>query len=871
VVSAIGAGGMGEVYRARDARLNRDVAIKVLPAGLSADKDRLQRFEQEARAAAALNHPGVLGIHDLGSHDGAPFIVSELLEGETLRERLAAGALPVRRAIELGIQIAQALAAAHEKGIVHRDLKPENIFVTKDGRAKILDFGLAKLTQAAGSGLQASGLTGVPTSPALATEVGVVLGTVGYMAPEQVRGLAADHRADLFAFGAVLYEMLSGKAAFRRETNADTMTAILKEEPADLAAAERKISPALSRIVDRCLEKNPSARFQSSSDLSFALAEVSDQSGAIRAAATSRPRPVWARLLLMTAAGGVLAVSAAVLGRASAPFFSRSTTAAAPLVRFHIEPPPDMLFPLGERTPFSVISPDGRQVVFGAVEPGGRTSLWVRGLDATDVRRLQNVSSAAHPFWSPDSRSIAYFAGGNLMRADVSGGVPLLICPAPFGYGGTWNREDTIIFGAIRGGLSRVSAGGGQPVPITTIDPAQESSHRLPQFLPDGRRFLYTSFRARAIYTASLDGSAHSKVLDSHSMGLYSPSGHILFVRSGTLLAQRFDIETLAVTGQPLVVARDVVAGIGTGARAQFSVSNTGVLVYRTSTGPAPTRVAWLGRDGRPLDRPEVEAGDFRQIALSPDERHLAVSRRNVDGGSNIWLIDVARGVLSRFTPGESVEDDFVWAADSRRLVFTRDQRTLVVKGLAGAEEKIVLDRPNQAYGEDWSSDGRWIAFNSLSTISVLPLSPAGKPFPIVDNEFAKDEPRFSPDGRWVVYYSNESGRPEVYAQPFPGPGERVRLSTHGGSQPRWRGDGGELFYLDLGGRIMAVPVKVGTTLDPGAPVPLFQTPIHDVAVNIDQYDVSKDGRRFALLAPVAGAGKTPITVVVNWTAGLKE
>ena len=887
ILSALGAGGMGEVYRARDLRLGRDVAVKVLPSAFSSDPERLRRFEQEARAAAALNHPNILAVYDIGTHEGAPYIVSELLDGETVRARLGkastrsmqtsgsggsgateqsvgARGLSIRKAIDYAVQIARGLAAAHDKGIVHRDLKPENLFVTADGHVKILDFGLAKLLEAAPA---LAAVSQIPTVH-VDTAAGTLLGTVGYMAPEQVRGQAVDGRADIFAFGAILHEMLSGQRAFRGETAADTISAILDKEPPDLPIAERNIPPGLARIVDRCLEKNASARFQSAGDLAFALEGLSSSSGTVAdvrptARASRHERLAWpvAAVLGLAALGALAAL------------YLRPPVLEPGSVRFTLLPPPETRFATGPAQPAQSVSPDGRRLAFAASRSGTPGSLWVRELDSLEARPLPGTDRAGDLFWSPDGRFLAFFADGLLKKIDVSGGSAQVICEAPAAQGGTWNADDVIIYGSSPGPLFRVSAMGGQPVALTTLDGSRkDTAHRRPYFLPDGRRFLYVAGPSNTVYVGELDAHDGKPLVRADSKAVYAPPGYLLFVRQGTLMAQAFDANTLETAGQPFSVAEQVGYNADN-ARAAFSVSDTGVLTIASGDAGALGRFVWFDRSGRALETPTTEVAPYRNFDLSPDERQIAVQRTG-----DIWLLDVARGVLSRFTSDPGIEGDPIWSPDGRRLVFGSNrngQSDLFEKALSGETETLLLASDEPKYPEDWSRDGRFIVYVSLTggqDLWILPLPEDRKPFVFVENPFTKDEPHFSPDGRWLAYYSNESGRAEVYAQPFPGPGERVRVSTSGGSQPRWRKDGSELFYLDLDGRLMAVTLKAGSALELGVPKVLFQTPITAATPTIDQYAVTADGERFVVLAPVDGdAPQSPITVILNWTAGLKK
>jgi hypothetical protein len=625
---------MGEVYRARDPRLGRDVAVKVLPAAFSADPERLHRFEQEARAAAALNHPNILAVYDIGQHDGAPYIVSELLEGETLRERLNGGALPVRKAVEFAVQIAHGLAAAHEKGIVHRDLKPENVFVTSDGRVKILDFGLAKLTQAEPSAAAASAL---PTTPPN-TQAGLVLGTIGYMSPEQVRGLAADHRSDIFAFGAILHEMLSGQRAFRGDTAADTMSAILAKDPPDLPVVDRHISPALERIVDRCLEKSPTVRFQSAGDLAFALEGLSSQSEA----AASTPVIARRKGLLGNArvAWTLLATAGLTIGALSIPatLHLRERPVANPEVRLELTTP-------ATRQPLHfAISPDGRHLVFAASGEGGQR-LWQRPLDAVTALLLDGTEGAEYPFWSPDSRAIGFFASGKLKRMDIAGGPPQIVADAPNGRGGAWNRDGTILFApGNASALMRVPTSGGEPQPVTKVDPPRQAGHRLPQFLPDGRRFLFFAqgnSEGQGIYIGSLDSADTKRLTSAEASGAYTEPGVLVFMQQNALVVRSFDLAGGMLTGDPVTIAERVSYDAGFNL-AGFSVSAVGRLAYRAG-GSERRQLTWFDRTGKMTGvAGEPDTNNLVTNALSPDGRRIVVSR-TVQSNVDVWVIDVLR------------------------------------------------------------------------------------------------------------------------------------------------------------------------------------------------------------------------------------
>jgi len=870
VVAPLGAGGMGEVYRARDARLGRDVAVKVLPASFSNDADRLRRFEQEARAAGVLNHPNVTAVYDIGTIDGAPYVVSELLEGETLRSRLAGGALGPRRAIDYAIQIAHGLAAAHEKGIVHRDLKPENLFVTKDGRVKILDFGLAKLTQPEKAGPQ----TSLPTETA-GTEPGVVMGTLGYMSPEQVRGRPADARSDIFSFGSILYEMLSGKRAFHADSAADTMSAILREDPPDLSSTNRLIAPALDRIVRHCLEKNPEARFHSAHDLAFDLDALSGSQVADTQAAVSPPRrpKITNALVAVAVIGLLLVVALAVL----AGLRSRREPAAHAM-RFAIPIPPGTAY---SRSPLSravSISPDGTRLAIEAISKG-RSRLYLRPLDSDEAVELEGSLDATFPFWSPDSRFIAFFAEGKLKKIPATGGHPEELCEAPFAIVGTWNREGTILFSRLAPpGIYRVSDNGGKAIRVTSPDPSQlEVNHLWPHFLPDGRRFLYfvnppQTAEARELRLSSLDSKESRTVARLDSRAEYAAPGYLIFVREGDLFAQPFDDRKARLHGEPRLLAKAVHYHLGP-SNAAFSVSEAGILVYETAT--PPSRLVWLDREGREigqLGQPSVMQG----LRISPEGGRVAVDiadRRT--GTSDIWLFELSRGVSTRlhFDPVDEILP--VWSPDGSKLIYRSDRQGApdiyeMAIGVPGSE-KPLLREPGLQQAEDVSRDGRFLVYlNEMQTtvwaIWLLPLQGDRKPLPWLRTRFNLASPRFSPDGRWIAYESDESGVPEIYMALTEGGGEKRRISPAGGRRPRWRRDGKELYYIAPGDTLMALPVSPGRTLEVGAPVPLFRGELE-----IEEYDVAPEGSRFLVSTPVEKVRESPIRVILNWDAALKN
>ena len=883
ILSKIGEGGMGEVWRARDEKLGRDVAIKVLPGAFSGDKSRLARFEQEAQAAGALNHPNILVIYHIGTHEGAPYIVSELLEGETLRDRMGGGALPQRKAIDYALQIAHGLAAAHEKRIVHRDLKPDNLFITKDGRVKILDFGLAKLlgrpdAETEGRGddiatlLAASPRHPVPASPN--TDPGTVMGTIGYMSPEQLRGQPADHRSDIFSFGAILYEMLCGRRAFRGQSTADTMSAILREDPPDISETNKAVSPALERVVRHCLEKSPEERFHSASDLAFAIEALSGSTGNSTTVLATLPGPRrnFAKLLPWTIAGVALVASTAL-----AWLYFQQTPAVEQPVRFAVSMPKEAI-----EASSPAISPDGRTLAFVIVSEGKR-NLYIRPLSQLEAQPLAGTEDAQFPFWSPDSRYIGFFSNNKLKKIEVSGGPTQTLCDAPSAFGGTWNADGVILIGLDTKGINRVSSAGGTPVRIIPRDESRkEIAQAWPVFLPDGNHFLYQSWNGRsddsAIFVASLGGSDRKLLLKADSSPLYAAPGYLLFARGATLTAQSFDVRTLELTGEPFPVAEQI--GYNSFmSYANASVSVNGTVAFLTG-GVANRQLIWFDRSGKQLESVGTP-GEINDIVLSRDGKRLAMQRLE-DGNSDIWLMDLARGVPSRFTFEATVEDFPVWSPDGNFVVFSSGGAgpdvffNLYRKVSSGAGNPEPLFESDQTKEPtDWSRDGRFILLNAYdgidgSDIWVLPVFGDGKAYALLKTAFEESSASFSPDGRWFAYISNETGRAEVYIQTFPQTGGKWLISNGGGGQPRWRADGKELFYIAPDKTLMSVEVKTESTLETAAPKPLFITKVRS-SNSTNRYVVTSDGQRFLINAPAGDVGVAPIILILNWASSLKK
>jgi eukaryotic-like serine/threonine-protein kinase len=888
--SSLGAGGMGEVYRARDTQLGRDVAVKVLPSTYSVDKDRLSRFEQEACAASALNHPNILIVHDIGAHDGAPYIVSELLEGETLRKRIGGTPLAQRRAIDYGLQIALGLAAAHEKGIVHRDLKPDNIFITNDGRVKILDFGLAKLTQIDADQAQ----TDIPTRR-VDTEPGVVMGTVGYMAPEQLKGHPADQRSDIFSFGAILYEMLSGQRAFHGESTAETMSAILKEDPPELSETNKSVSPALERLVIHCLEKNPEARFYSARDLAFALeALTTAQPSGDTTVVAGYPHEASRHRLKLRAR----------LGWVAAAFLLISTITLAALYFRRVEPRRErMRFTLSapDKTTFGdslALSPDGRRLAFIALAVTGEPTLWVRTLDSVDAQKLQGTEGAANPFWSPEGRYLGFFAGGKLKTIEASGGpTQVLTETSSDTRGGSWGTDGTIIFSpATTSPLFKISVRGGPATQITEFDQERgQTSHRWPWFLPDGRHYLYfgrgIKKATEGIFVGSLDTRERKFLLSSKVRGIYTGSssdtlrGYLLSVHQGTLLAHPFDVSKLELSGESITIAQNVLSypsEFGPTGNSVISVSTNGHLVF-LSGAPPITQPVWEDRAGKAAE-PIVPPGVYREPMISPDGKKIALSR-HVESTEDIWLIDTSHDVtMSRFTFDPAADVSPTWTPDGSHIIFASNRNgkfELFQKGSGGAgADELILSAEGSCFPHGVTPDGRYVLFEmgggpiSKSDIWAVPTFGDRKPFPIVKSDFVETQAQFSPDGHWVAYVSDESGRAEVYVQSFPSSGGKWQVSTAGGEQPIWNPRGGELFYMAPDKSIVSVSYKVSDdNFQVGQRTSLFTTrvPLSSLVDDRNSYAISPDGKRFFVNNRVDEAAATSVTLVLNWDADLKK
>jgi Tol biopolymer transport system component len=873
IVSPIGAGGMGEVYRAKDTRLDRDVAVKVLSSHLSTSEEVRQRFEREAKTISKFSHPHICALYDVGREGETDYLVMEFLEGESLADRLGKGALPTEQILRYGIEIADALDKAHRQGIVHRDLKPGNVMLTKTG-VKLLDFGLAKPLATAGA-RPVSGASSLATEMQASqplTERGTVLGTFQYMSPEQLEGGEADARSDIFAFGAVLYEMATGRKAFTGKSQASLIGSILRDDPPSITEAAPMVPPALNRVVRTCLAKDPEDRFQTAHDAKLQLQWI--QEGGSQA---GLPAPVVARrknrekLAWSVAAVAIIAAAAGTYG------WARRAPKPPRVMRFEIATPAEVLSLDAPR-----ISPDGRYIAFNAADTTGKLQVWLRPLDAIAARPLPGTEGASRPFWSPDSKFLAFFADGKLKKIDIAGGPPQKICDAPSGSDGSWSPEGVILYdGRAADNIMRVSAGGGTPVPEVIKDEKTATQIGWPEFLPDGKHYFYMALAPKAedsMYRIGELGSKESKPFASaQTLITYAPQGYLLFVRDRTLVAQPFDVNTRKATGEPVPLAEKI--GTDAVGLARFSVSREGTLVYRT--GEAGARLQWVDRSGKELEL-VGDQGEVRNPAVSPQGDRIAFGLDDPrTGTSDIWVRDLARGTNSRLTFGPPDHMAPVWSPDGKWIAYrvsTAGPSDVAVKSADGTgEEKILVKGGTSiAVPTDWSRDGRYLAYSLINKdgnfdVWVVPTSGDGKPSVVVQTPFNDLNGGFSPDGRFLVYFSNESGRNEIYVRSFPGPGGKWQVSTAGGSDPHWSADGREITYRSADQKVTAVAVKEnGDVFEAGVPQPLFLGRFNPGTVR-NRYFPAPDGQKFLIVAPLGRDAMAPTTVVLNWWAGLEK
>ncbi|MDE3137293.1 MAG: protein kinase [Acidobacteriota bacterium] len=889
IVSSIGAGGMGEVYRARDTKLGRDVALKVLPEAFAADAERISRFEREAKVLASLNHPNIASIYGFEDSSGAHALAMELVEGQTLAARIANGPLTTDEALSVAKQICEGLEYAHERGMVHRDLKPANVKITPEGTVKLLDFGLAKALEGEAA---AGDISTSPTISRLATQAGIVLGTAAYMSPEQAKGKAVDRRADIWAFGCVFYEMLTGRQAFGGETVTDVLAAVVMKEP-DWTALPQSTPQRIRELLRRCLTKDAKQRLQAIGEARVAISEVPSSitvdlkssiavaAPQVRASAWRRAVP-WAGVMVF----GVVAILLAY-------GYLRRTPQTARAIVSEIPAPANATFAFGGNVAGPpVISPDGERIAFAAISPDAKRRLWVRLLDSTAAQPLEGTEGATFPFWSPDGRSLGFFANGKLNRIDASGGPELAVADASNGRGGSWGADGTILFTPDTiSPIYRVPAAGGTPQAVTKLNAArQDFTHRWPQFLPDGKHFLFYAHgnfsQNDGTYVASLDGGEPKLLVAGDSNALYAQPGYLLFVRQGTLMAQRWDAGSLRLIGEATPLAEHAGANLLLW-HAVLGVSENGLLAYQAGNPVGENgHLLWFDRDGRQIGETGT-SGYFTAASLSPDGSKLA-AEIGIPGvsGFNIWVFDLARGTATRLTFSSSIDAAPCWSPDGKTIAFesNRSGHThlhLYEKAADGTRNtsSLLVDNADEN-NPSFSPDGRYLMFErvaatpgSHSEIWALPLFGDRKAFPVAKNpQFDLAGPALSPDGKWLAYSSHESGLPELYVVPFGKGTGKWEVSNGGGTRPRWRHDGGELFYLSLDDKMMSAEISPqAASLVIGKVVPLFQTnPAFSSHVHWP-YDVSADGKKFVVATESLQKLTEPLTLIVNWPALLKR
>ena len=880
ILEKLGEGGMGVVYKAQDTKLDRPVALKFLPEHVSVGSADLERFTQEAKAAAGLNHPNICTIHGIEEAGGKNFIVMEFVDGQMLQEKKAA--LSMKQALDIGIQIADGLAAAHEKGIVHRDIKPENIMIRKDGRVQIMDFGLAKLRGAS-----------------RLTKEGSTVGTAGYMSPEQVQGQETDHRSDIFSLGVLLYEMLTGQPPFKGVHETAISYEIVNVDSPPLSAIKPEIPPDLDAIVLECLEKDPKERSQSASQVAVDLKRYKRESSRQRASRITAARPmvspqIGAETRSTSLVSGpinrltyVLGAAALIMSVLAGLLYFRSTHGESPTIQALVTSPKGTNFhSFGQFAGPVIVSPDGRMLVFVSATPEGKTALYLRPLNAGVATVLPGTEGAYYPFWSYDSKWVAFFSPttGKLKKVDIAGNPPVTICDAPNARGGSWGSKDVIVFSAgPTNPLSAVSSSGGSPVTVTKVDSSRkESSHRWPQFLPDGEHFLYfsrtASFGAEAegdaIMAGSLDGAPGTLILSSSSNAAFA-SGYLLYMRGSSVLAQRFDPDNLSLTGDAVSVAEGVIndPGFSLGV---FSASQNGILAYQTGVGLAGARMVIVDRQGKQLS----SVGDIIEhfwMRISPDEQKIILGIFEPKSRTqNLWMYDLTRGSRTRFTSGLTSDIFPVWSPDGKRIAYTVDWEKSSgihirpASGNGGAE--LMFESSDRVTPTDWSPDGAALCIDryneqTRTNIWILTLNDGKKVREFVQSAYNEGGGRFSPDGRWIAYDSDETGQAEVYLRPYPGPGTALKVSASGGKYPTWRRDGRELYFVSSDNKTMAAEIRsAGSSIQVGAIRELFtRTPI------MAEYEPFADGKRFLINRLIEPTETDPVTIVVNWTEKLRK
>ena len=880
LVVPLGAGGMGEVWRAKDTRLERDVAIKILPADFASNPQFKARFEREAKTISQLNHPNVCSLYDVGRQEGLDFLVMELIEGESLADRLQKGSLPIELVLKHGIEIASALDAAHRRGIIHRDLKPGNVMLTKSG-AKLLDFGLAKSGPLLTSTSSMSQLAASPTEHKPLTEQGTILGTFQYMSPEQLEGMDADARTDIFAFGALLYEMVTGRRAFQGKNKTSLIASIVSGTPTPVSELAPLTPPALDHVIKKCLAKDADDRWQSAHDIADQLRWIADagsragEAAPVLAKRKARLRVAWA----LHAATALLAILATVV-------FFQLRAVPQRIMRSSLLPPDKTKF-----DPISgamVLSPDGLRIAFVARGEDGKFLLWVRALDALTAQPLAGTDDATHPFWSPDSRFIGFFSAGKLRKIDANGGPPQALCDAAAGRGGSWSKGGTILFTpSTNDVIYKVSSSGGAPVAVTSIDAKSgETSHRFPAFLPDGVHFLYLvearlethgSDGGFTLFTGSTESKSQKRLLATSSSARYAQSGHILFLRDRTLLAQRFDAKTLQLAGEAVPVAENMTR---TGKfETMFSVSDNGLLAFQSGSTSELSSLVWMDRDGRDLETAGKPA-DYRQIALSHDGKRVAASISDPKNQkSDIWALDLERGTTTRLT--FDPEDDFasIWSADDKRVYFSSDRQGRgdvywKASSGTGADHVLIADAEFTLL---WSlsADGSTgalvtnnIAKKTGLDISILNLAD-GKMRVFIQTPFNETAPALSDDGSLLAYHSNESGRTEIYAQSLRDDGGKWQISTDGGVRPTWSRGDREILFLSPDDKLMVADIERTPELVASVPRLLMDPRIRPG--NGMQYAISPDGNRILVNRAIEQRVVEPVTLVQNWTELLEK
>jgi len=881
---------MGEVYRARDTRLDRTVAIKILPAHLSSSTELKARFEREARAVSSLNHPNICHLYDVGTQDGNAFLVMEYLQGESLAERLKKGPLPLKQALEVGIQVTEALATAHRAGILHRDLKPGNVMLTATG-AKLLDFGLAKSAPTlSGASAAVSGMT--PSTPTMTiadltspskglTQRGTVVGTFQYMAPEVLQGAEADARSDIFSLGCVLYELVTAQRAFEGKTQLSVLTAILEKDPEPVSRVRQTSPPSLDHLVKACLEKNPEERLQTAQDVKLQLKWIAEGSGEKPPVVQRAARRTW---LWRTIAG-----IAMIAGAISTIGYVELKLRQSPVVRSSILPPPGTSFVT--MVPSSgpvVISPDGTRLAFTARDDKGKVLLYVRALSSGAAQALPGTDDAMYPFWSPHSRELGFFAQGKLKRISANGGPVQELCDASNGRGGAWNKDGVILFAPnAQSALFWVPASGGKPEPASKVDVAHnQNSHRWPRFLPDARHFIFWARNSlgsgqQSVQVGSLDAAGTKEILTGVTTATYA-AGYLLFMREQTLVAQAFDASRLQLSGEAVPIAEHLAVNGATGVP-EFSASENGILVYQTGDATGSWDLLWYTRDGKQSGA-VAQQERYYYPSLSGDNNQLSVSLFNgAQGTADVWVLDLRRGTKSRLTFGPGTQLSSVWSVDGKSVYYSSNAKganQIYFKAAdgSGAEQLVLDDKEASDVPYSFSSDGKYLVYTRriLSDLQgnvdiwAVPMFGERNPFSVVATAFSDLAPAVSPAGKWLAYQNNESGRNEVYLTAFPGGGARWQVSTAGGADPRWRGDGKELYFLDPADSVMAVDVDTsGASPRLGVPHALFQA--NGVQRQVGSYVVASDGKKFLINSGSTKQGSEPLTLVTNWTADVKK